>query len=206
MNLIKINLLPYREQREAKQKKEFQSIMALGFLLGVLACGAVYMTLQQAVENQESRNSSLQTGIDELQKEIEKIKDLRDEKQKYLARKQKVEELDNKRFDGARIVDGLNQVVPDGAYLTALRGKGADGSGSGIEKEYMLEGEALSDHQVSLLMSALPSTGMFDLPQLGEIKNADDAQSFVLKSTLVEQIVLPPPAASAPAAAASAAK
>ena len=195
MNLIKINLLPYRELREMKQKKQFQNILAGGFLLGALACGGVYMVLDKAIEHQNSRNQSLQEGIESLKKEITTIQTLRADKERFLERKKKVEELDNKRFDGARIVDSLNQVVPDGAYLVQL--KGGDGNGgsrsSNGREEYTIEGRALSDNKVALLMAALPSTGMFDLPDLVEIAKAEDSQRFVLKSTLADQSLLPPP-------------
>lgn len=199
MNLIKINLLPYRELREMKQKKQFQNILAGGFLLGALACGGVYMVLDKAIEHQNSRNQSLQEGIESLKKEITTIQTLRADKERFLERKKKVEELDNKRFDGARIVDSLNQVVPDGAYLVRLQGSdsgdsnNSDGSSTNGREEYTIEGRALSDNKVALLMAALPSTGMFDLPDLVEIAKSDDSQRFVLKSTLADPSLLPPP-------------
>lgn len=36
MNLIKINLLPYREIQEQKQKKQFQNLSVLGALVGLV--------------------------------------------------------------------------------------------------------------------------------------------------------------------------
>ncbi|UOP04755.2 PilN domain-containing protein [Conchiformibius kuhniae] len=193
MNLIKINLLPYRELREMKQKKTFQGILGVGFVVGLALCAGAYMALDKAIEHQNSRNQALQEGINGLKKEIETIQTLRADKERYLARKKKVEELDNKRFDGARIVDSLNQVVPDGSYLVSLKGKGTDGNGAAEEKEYIIEGRALSDNKVALLMAALPSTGMFDLPELVEIAQTEDAQKFVLRSMLADQALLPPP-------------
>lgn len=213
MNLIKINLLPYREEREAKQKQQFQIIMAIGLVAGLLACGAVYMALDEMVSRQEGRNASLQAGIDELKTQVEKIKNLEAEKQKFLERKRKVEELDYKRFDGARIVDSLNQVVPEGSHLTALKTESNDDAQ--IARTYLIEGRAISDNKVAVLMAALPSTGVFDLPELVEIQKEEDAQKFVLKSNLVDQTMMAQlaaaqkkqeedAAASAPAAAAPA--
>lgn len=188
MNLIKINLLPYREEREAKQKQQFQVIMAVGFIAGLLACGAVYMAFEEMVSGQEARNASLQTGIDELKKQLDTIQTLENDKQRFLERKRKVEELDYKRFDGARIVDSLNQVVPEGSHLTALKTEGNDDSQ--IARTYLIEGRAISDNKVAVLMAALPSTGVFDLPELVEIQKEEDAQKFVLKSNLVDQAML----------------
>ena len=105
MNLIKINLLPYRELAEQRLKKQFLWIMIIGAIAGVVAAGLIYLALLGMVENQLGRNESLQTGIAGLDKELEEIKTLNEQKRNFLERRQKVAELDNKRFEGARIID-----------------------------------------------------------------------------------------------------
>lgn len=201
MDLIKINLLPYREMREAKQKQQFQAIMMIGGLIGVAVAGTIYMYLSQAIEKQESRNASLQTGMTQLENQLKTIDELEKRKYNFLERKRKVEELDQKRFEGARIIDSLNQVVPQGSYLMTLRG--TDGKGNKPGNEYFLEGKAVADTKIAALMAALPSTGIFDVPELVEIQKVDDGQKFTLKSILVDQVYKPKPVA---ATAASAAK
>ena len=141
MNLIKINLLPYREILEQKQKKRFQLVMAGGVIAGGVAA--------------------------------------------FLERKQKVEELDNKRFEGARIVDTVNQLVPEGAYLTAIQNIG--GSDATISNTYTLVGKAISDNKVAMFMTALPSTGVFDIPKLDSINKTDNGQEFKVTANLLEQ-------------------
>ena len=199
MDLIKINLLPYREMREAKQKQQFQAIMMIGGLSGVAVAGAIYMYLSQAIETQESRNASLQTGMTELENQLKTIDELEKRKHNFLERKQKVEELDQKRFEGARIIDSLNQVVPQGSYLMTLRG--TDGKGNKPGNEYFLEGKAVADTKIAALMAALPSTGIFDVPELVEIQKVDDGQKFTLKSILVDQVYKPKPVAATAASA-----
>lgn len=201
MNFIKINLLPYREIREAKQKKQFQTMMAIGGLAGAAVAALIYMTLSKAIENQEARNATLNEGIKALEGKLATIKELEQRKYNFLERKRKVEELDQKRFEGARILDSLNQIVPDGSYLIAL--KGLDGKGSKQGNEYEIIGKATADTKIAALMAALPSTGIFDIPELVEIQKAEDGQHFTLKSVLVEQIALPKPKPAAPVQAAS---
>ncbi len=196
MNLIKINLLPYREMREAKLKKQFQTIMAIGGLAGAAVAGMIYMALNQAIEAQEARNATLTQGITEMEGKLTTIKQLEQRKYNFLERKRKVEELDHKRFEGARILDSLNQIVPDGSYLITL--KGLEGKGGKQGNEYEISGKATSDSKIAVLMSALPSTGIFDIPELVEIQKAEDAQRFTLKSILVQQIVMPKPVQAAP--------
>ena len=185
MNLIKINLLPYREILEQKQKKQFQLVMAFGVIAGGVAAFLSWGALAALITNQESRNEELNAGIKELDAQIVKVKDLQAQKQSFLERKQKVEELDNKRFEGARIVDTVNQLVPDGAYLTSIQNIG--GSDAVISNTYTLVGKAISDNKVAMFMTALPSTGVFDTPKLDSINKTDNGQEFKITANLLEQ-------------------
>jgi len=185
MNLIKINLLPYREILEQKQKKQFQLVMAFGVIAGGVAAFLIWGALAALITNQESRNEELNAGIKELDAQIVKVKDLQAQKQSFLERKQKVEELDNKRFEGARIVDTVNQLVPDGAYLTSIQNIG--GSDANISNTYTLVGKAISDNKVAMFMAALPSTGVFDTPKLDSINKTDNGQEFKITANLLEQ-------------------
>lgn len=186
MNLIKVNLLPYREMHEAKLKKQFQLIMAVGAIAGVVAAGVVYLGLSEMLDNQNQRNTTLEEGLKALDKDLVEIKALEQRKQDFLLRKSKVEELDNKRFEGARIIDSLNQLVPDGVHLLSVQGKYSGGT---LSNEYVITGRALTEGKVAMFMDALPSTGVFDTPVLGNIKQNEEAkaQEFNLKTKLVEQ-------------------
>lgn len=184
MNLIKINLLPYREWQEQKRKKQFQMILGLGAIAGLVLCGLIYTALTTAIDNQRSRNTSLQDGIKALDSEIKEISNLKEERRQYLERKQKIEELDNKRFEAARIIDSLDQVVPEGAYLLSI--KAGDSNNTGIVTNHTIVGKAISDNKVAVFMTALPSTGVFDAPQLVGIKKTDDGQEFTLNANLLE--------------------
>lgn len=197
MNFIKVNLLPYREMAEAKQKKIFNAILGVGAIAGVVLAGMVFFTLSEMLDGQNQRNQTLQEGIDKLKKDLETIQTLEKRKHDFLVRKNKVEELDNKRFEGARIMDGLNQLVPEGVYLTNVKGE--------LNNVYRFEGKALSDQKVAVFMSSLPSTGVFDQPTLISITTDEEAkaQNFVLTAKLVEQKFAPPPASPAPAASAA---
>lgn len=185
MNLIKINLLPYRQILEQKQKKRFQVILGIGAAAGLVVCGLIYSGLAGLILSQEGRNSSLEDGIRELDTQIVQIKDLNKQKQSFLERKLKVEELANKRFEGARIVDTLNQLVPDGVYLTELAGDDNN------VNSYTITGKAINDDKVAQFMTSLPSTGVFEQPQLIGIKKTDNGQEFILSATLVEQKIVP---------------
>ena len=74
MNLIKINLLPYRELQLQKQKKSFERLMLLGALAGIGLAALTYAVLSGAIATQNSRNKSLEAGIQTLNAEIAEVK------------------------------------------------------------------------------------------------------------------------------------
>lgn len=190
MNLIKINLLPYREIEAQKKKKAFERLLVLGVLVGLALSALIYFSVSSATALQNSRNETLEVGIQQLDNELKEIKGLQERKRQFLARKQKIEELDIKRFEGARILDTLDQVVPEGMYLISLEVSEKDKkghNGSVENRSYVLSGHAVSDNKVALLMTALPSTGIFDQPELLSIKKGTEAQEFSLNAKLVEQ-------------------
>ena len=177
MNLIKINLLPYREELSQKKKQKFNVMMAASGLIGVGLSVVAFVGINQAISTQESRNSFLAGEIKTLDRAIAEIASLKAEKEDFLAKKQKVEELQSKRFEGAQIIDTLNQLIPEGVFLISVS--------SSNEKNYEIKGKASSDNRIAMFMKSLPSTMLFEQPELLEIKKTDNGQDFVIKSDLI---------------------
>jgi len=82
-----------------------------------------------------------------------------------------------------------------------------DASKNIISNQYTITGKAISDNKVAMFMTALPSTGVFDPPELLKIEKTNDGQQFSLKALLLENKVVIPdsegPSASAPASSAA---
>lgn len=177
IELTRINLLPYREQIEQRQKQRFQTLMLLAVAVGAGLAALTYMGISAAIGKQEERNTFLAQQIEEEDKKLVEIKKLREEKRNFLDRKQKIEELQHKRFQAAYIVDTLNVLIPDGTYLTSIKADNAPNT-------YLLNGKATSDNKIAIFMRSIPSTGLFMQPELLSIKQADNAQEFSLKVLL----------------------
>jgi len=177
MDLIKINLLPYREELNQKKKQKFNAVMAASGLIGVGLSVVAFMGINQAISTQESRNAFLEGEIKTLDTAIAEIASLKAEKEDFLAKKQKVEELQSKRFEGAHIIDTLNQLIPEGAFLLSVS--------SANEKSYEIKGKASSDNRIAMFMKSLPSTMVFGQPELLGIKKTDNGQEFVVKADLI---------------------
>ena len=177
INLIKINLLPYREELNQKKKQKFNVLMAASGIIGIGLSVVAFLGINQAISAQESRNAFLEGEIKILDTAIAEIASLKAEKEDFLAKKQKVEELQSKRFEGAQIIDTLNQLIPEGVFLISVS--------SSDEKNYEIKGKASSDNRIAMFMKSLPSTMLFEQPELLEIKKTDNGQDFVIKSDLI---------------------
>ncbi|WP_037587374.1 PilN domain-containing protein [Stenoxybacter acetivorans] len=172
--LIKINLLPYREAIVQKQKQHLKQILLLGLVAGLGLSALAYFTLDSRLSSQTDRNLVLKNGIKQLDEQIVQVKELEKEKEEFFRRKQKVEELESLRFEGARIVDTLNTIVPDGLVLSSITSSDKTGL------TYTIDGKAISDSKIAMFMRAIPASGLFGTPELLSIKKNNDVQEFKL--------------------------
>ena len=188
IELTRINLLPYREEIKQRKQQQFKVLMLSAFAVGLGLAAATYLGIDNAISNQEGRNNFLQTEIDRLDRELGEIDKLQQEKEAFLAKKLKVEELQEKRYQAAYILDSLNTLTPDNTYLTALEAESPT--------SYKISGHAISDNKIAVMMRSLPSTGIFLQPELLSIKKVDNYQEFTLKSS-INQVNMPAPAPTA---------
>lgn len=163
MNPIRINLLPYRQIRKARQQRLF-AILAVATLaagLALVALGQAY--LAEAKAAQERRNAFLREEIAKLDQQIAEIAQLKEKTNDLLARKQAVESLQSNRDEAVRLFDALARRLPEGMYLKSVKQSG---------DMVALSGYAQSSARVSSFMRALEQTDLFDEPTLVEVKAA----------------------------------
>lgn len=96
IDLIKINLLPYREEISQKKKQKFKVMMIAAGLIGLGLCGAAYVGISQAISSQEDRNRFLESEIAKMDEAIKEIATLKAEKADFLAKKQKLKSFKTK--------------------------------------------------------------------------------------------------------------
>lgn len=175
-NLIKINLLPYREEMNKRKQQQFKTLMYGAVLTGVAAVAATYLFIDNMINKQSEKNTLLEISIAHLDTELSEIQKLKQEKDAFLIKENKIEELQIKRLQAAKILDSLNEAVPGSTYLTSLDAVTAD--------SYRLSGRTSSDNRVAAMMRAMPNTGIFKQPELLSIKKNNSHQEFTLQATL----------------------
>lgn len=175
-NLIRINLLPYREEINKRKQQQFKTLMYGAVLIGLASVAGTYLFIDNMTNNQLERNTLLETSIAHLDTELTEIQKLKQEKDAFLLKKNKIEELQLKRLQATKILDSLNETIPDNTYLTSLEAVTAD--------SYRLNGRTSSDNRVANMMRAMPNTGIFNQPELLSIKKNNSYQEFTLQATL----------------------
>jgi len=163
MTPIRINLLPHRQLRKARQQRWFAILAAVVAGLGLAAVGGGQVYIANAQSGQEARNTFLKEEIAKLDKQIAEIAQLKEKTQDLLARKDVVESLQNNRGEAIHMFDELMRRLPDGLYLKSVKQTG---------DAVALSGYAQSSARVSTFMRALEATELFDEPVLVEVKSA----------------------------------
>jgi type IV pilus assembly protein PilN len=185
--MVRINLLPHREQRRQARQRQFVS-MAIGLaILGIAVVGLGHVVIAAWIDNQNGRNKLLQTEIAKLDEQIKEIDRLRDQTQALLARKQIVETLQANRTEAVHLLDQLVRQLPDGVYLKSVKQQGG---------RVTLIGYAQSNARVSTLMRNVESSPWLTSPDLIEIRSVPLDKQKVNEFTLAVQIKRQAPASS----------
>lgn len=159
--MIRINLLPHREEAKKARREQFIVLAALVSVLGALIVFAGYTLIGGAISNQESKNDFLKREIAQLDKQLEQIKRLKEQTQALLARKQVIENLQRDRGETVYLLSELVSQVPEGIYLKSLKQEGL---------KVNITGYAQSNARISALMRNLESSPWLENPQLIESK------------------------------------
>lgn len=177
--MVRINLLPHREQKRQARQRQFVSL-AIGLaILGLAVIGLGHVVIAARIDNQNSRNTLLKGEIVKLDEQIKEIDRLRDQTQALLARKQVVETLQANRTEAVHLLDQLVRQLPDGLYLKSVKQNGT---------RVTLTGYAQSNARVSTLMRNIESSPWLGTPELVEIKSVALDKQKVNEFTLVVQV------------------
>ena len=162
--MIRINLLPHREERRKRARQHFFVVAGGTAIIGILVVVAMHGFYAARIETQSDRNRFLKSEIVKLDKDIAEIKKLRDEIQALLARKQVIETLQADRAQTVHLLDELVRQMPEGVYLKSVSQKGL---------RVNLVGYAQSNARVSTLMRNIEASPWLENPQLVEVKAAN---------------------------------
>lgn len=161
MNILRVNLLDWREERREQRKKQFGVVMGVAAAAGAGVCIAIIMFFNGQLETQNARNDRLKSEIKLMEAKIAEIQDLEKVRQDLIARTQVIEKLQQSRAETVHFFDELTQTVPNGLYLTRVEQRGA---------ETQIDGVAESNGRVSTYIRNMESADWLHNPRLVYIK------------------------------------
>jgi type IV pilus assembly protein PilN len=178
----RINLLPWREQQRTERKKSFGVGMAAGGLAAFAVAGAGFLLMSAAIDGQNGRNQRLGEEIKVLDKQIEEINNLEQQKQQFIARMEIIEKLQRSRPEIVHVFDTFVKTIPDGTYLTGITQTG---------QRYKIDGVAQSATRVSSFMRSIATSEWLKDPELEVVENQKSNASgsnFTLYATQVTSL------------------
>ncbi|MCY7388179.1 MAG: PilN domain-containing protein [Burkholderiales bacterium] len=173
--MIRINLLPHREEKRKARQKQFAILAGLAAAVSLAVAGLLWVVFDSQIESQKDRNKYLTTEIAKLDKQIDEIKRIREETASLLSKKQVVEGLQSNRSEPVYLLDQLLRQLPEGLYLKSIKQTG---------EKISVTGYAQSNARVSAFMRNIEASPYLGSPNLIEIKavtlNTQRANEFVL--------------------------
>ena len=162
MKTPRINLLPYRLERKKDIRNRFIMFLGASNIIGLALIILVHSFYGLQITTQEARNELLKTETDKLDKQIEKIKLLKEQIAAAVSRKQVVESLQANR---SRAVMILNQIAqpPASIYYKTVTQRGDTISITGV---------APSNTSVSALIKQFENSDILYDPKLVETKTS----------------------------------
>jgi type IV pilus assembly protein PilN len=191
----RINLLPWREQLLNERKTAFAVGLGAATVGALLVTGAAWLFFNSLIESQNRRNTLLTNEIKELDKKIEEINSLEDQKARFVARMQIIEKLQRSRPEIVHVFDTFVSTLPDGTYLTGITQTG---------QRFKIQGVAQSSTRVSTLMRNIDASQWLKNPELEVVESKKDnplGSDFTLFADQVATVIDEKPAQAAGTAA-----
>ena len=169
-----INLLPWRQALRQRRRKEF--LVGIGAAVGLAALITLlaHLAVSSMIDAQNRRNDLLKAEIAELDKAIEQILALEEQKARMISRMEVIDRLQASRPEVVKLFDQIVASLPEGVYLTSVKQSG---------KKLEFNGVAQSSTRVSAFMRNIDASESLSAPELKVIQtgaNAGPGAQFTL--------------------------
>ncbi len=159
--MIRINLLPHREEKRKQNLTAFYVLLSLAGILGIVCLGMIAAYIQAQISVQTQRNDYIKKENTMLDGQIKEIASLKQEIDGLKARQQAVEDLQSDRNQPVYLMDELVKQTPEGIYLKSFEQKG---------QRVEIKGFAQSNERVSEILRNMGNNSLWlERPDLIEI-------------------------------------
>jgi type IV pilus assembly protein PilN len=158
--------LPWRQALRQRRRKEFLIGIGAAVGLAVVFTLLAHLMVSSMIDAQNRRNDLLKAEIAELDKAIEQILELEDQKDRMIARMQVIDKLQASRPEVVKLFDQMVSSLPEGVYLTSVKQSG---------RKLEFNGVAQSSTRVSAFMRNIDGSESLSAPELKVIQTGATA-------------------------------
>ncbi len=159
--MIRINLLPHREEKRKARRQQFYALVGLVTVLAGVIWFLGFSVINRQISAQDDKNEFLKREISSLDKEIAEIKKLKEQTDSLLARKRVIEALQANRSETVHLFNELAKQVPEGIYMRTMVQTG---------QRITITGYAQSNARITTLMNNLDESPLLERSTLVETK------------------------------------
>ena len=184
--MIRINLLPHREEKRKARRQQFYVLLGLVSVLAAVIWFLGFSVVNRQIALQNEKNEFLKREIASLNKEIDEIKKIQEQTNALLARKRVIEALQANRTETVHLFNELAKQVPEGIYLRSLAQTGP---------KIVIAGYAQSNARITTLMNNLDESPLLEQSTLIETKSEAVANrrlnAFSITTIITRQTAAP---------------
>jgi len=178
--MIRINLLPVREERRKADLRQFGLILGAALVGSLAIVGLYHMKLTGDVDEARASVAATQQQIDRFKPQLEQVEEYRKTKAEIEKKLDVIERLDASRSGPVHVFDELASHAPPRLWLTKLEAHAG---------KVKIEGMSLDNELVALFLTALNESPYFDEVELRETAAKElggyKLNEFELSATLV---------------------
>ena len=197
--MIRINLLPHREERRKELKSQFYSLLVLAAVLGAAITLLVGLYYSAQITAQNERNNFIKEENAKLDESIKEVSSLKQEIEALKARQQAVEDLQGDRNQPVYMMTEIVRLAPEGLYLIEMKQEA---------QLITLQGYGQSHAVISNFLTLLNTSQWMNRPEIivnkGDQIGKDKDAKKVINFTMVVGIKRPRELESSSASAAKA--
>lgn len=175
-----INLLPWRAELRQRRQKEFMVGLVGAAALSLVIALLAHFYVSTLIDAQQRRNELIKAEIVLLDKQIEEIIVLEQQKARMVARMEVIERLQQSRPEVVKLFDEVVRTLPEGLYLTSVKQN---------NRQLEFDGVAQSSTRVSAFMRNVDASDVLSAPDLRVIETG--ASGAGSRFTMLSQLRAP---------------
>ena len=159
--MIRINLLPIREERRKADLRQFGLILGAALVASIVIVSLYHMKLSGDVKEAKAGVVANQQLIDRFKPQLEQVEEYRKAKAEIEKKLEIIGRIEASRSGPVHVFDELATHAPARLWLTKLKANGG---------KITIEGMSLDNELVALFLTALNESAYFEDVELRETK------------------------------------